>query len=72
MSASETVLRLFLLDAPSSALAALSLALPGMITTPLGLEIPLRDLGPEEILALCLRLGITARATRIIELPRRG
>lgn len=68
----ELVLKLFLLDAAAPALASLSAALPGVIRTPLGLEVPLREIGPEEILALCLRLGITARATRIMELPRRG
>jgi hypothetical protein len=68
----ESVLRLFLLEAPSPAVAALRAELPELIATPLGLEIPLRDHGPEEILALCLRCGVTARATRIIERPRSG
>lgn len=48
-------------------MAALRVLLPELVTTPLGLEIPLRDHGPEEILALCLRFGVTARATRIVE-----
>jgi hypothetical protein len=65
--ASEPVLRLFLLEAPCPAVAALRVLLPELVTTPLGLEIPLRDHGPEEILALCLRFGVTARATRIVE-----
>ena len=72
MTPSDSVLRVFLLEASSPALAALGAALPGMIRTPLGIEIPLSELGPEEILALCLRLGITARATRIMERPRPG
>jgi len=63
----EAVLRLFLLDAPTPALAELLVLLPDVVSTPLGLEIPLRDHRPEEILALCLRLGVTARATRIVE-----
>lgn len=67
MPAAEPVLRLFLLEAPPPALAALRAALPGLVSTPLGVEIPLRELGPEEILALCLRLGVTAGATRIVE-----
>jgi hypothetical protein len=67
MPAAEPVLRLFLLEAPGTALAALQAALPGLITTPLGVEIPLREHGPEEILALCLRFGVTAGATRIVE-----
>jgi hypothetical protein len=70
--APQLVLRLFLLDASAAALAALTAALPGVVRTPLGLEVPLRDLGPEEILAHCLRLGITARATRILESSRPG
>jgi len=68
----EAVLRLFLLDAPSPALANLCALLPGVVSTPLGLEIPLRDQAPEEILALCLRFGVTARATRIVERARSG
>ena len=72
MPDTEPVLRLFLLEAPSPALVGLQAALPGIVTTPLGLEIPLREHGPEEILALCLRFGITARATRIVERPGSG
>jgi hypothetical protein len=67
--APQPVLRLFLLDASAAALASLTAALPGVIRTPLGLEVPLRELNPEEILAQCLRLGITARATRILDHP---
>jgi hypothetical protein len=67
MSAVEPVLRLFLLEAPTPALAALQAALPEFVGTPLGLEIPLRGLGPEEVLSLCLRFGVTARATCIVE-----
>ena len=61
------MLRLFLLDAPGTALAALQAALPDLVTTPLGVEIPLGERGPEEVLALCLRFGVTAGATRIVE-----
>jgi hypothetical protein len=43
-----------------------------LVRTPLGLEIPLGDRAPEEILALLLRHGITARATRIVDLPPSG
>jgi len=66
------VLRLFLLDAPTPALAALRARLPGVLSTPLGLEIPLCDYAPEEVLALCLQLGVTARATRIVERTASG
>ena len=69
MPASEAVLRLFLLEAPPHALLSLSAALPELVRTPLGVEIPLGELGPEEVLALCLRFGITAGATRIVERP---
>ena len=69
MNTSDAVLKLFLLEAPRPALPALRALLPGLVSTPLGLEIPLGDRGPEEILALCLRFGVTVRATCI--LPRR-
>ncbi|HEV8600346.1 MAG TPA: hypothetical protein VGQ69_13370 [Gemmatimonadales bacterium] len=72
MSVAYPVLRIFLLDAPTPALAQLCAALPGLVSTPLGLEVPLCEHGPEEVLALCLRFGITARATRIVEGPRSG
>jgi hypothetical protein len=67
MEQTAPVLRLFLLDQPSPALARLRAVLPAHTVTPLGLEIPLGDHAPEEILALCLRCGVTARATRIVE-----
>jgi hypothetical protein len=67
MSEPEPILRVFLLDAPSAALTALRTLLPDVVSTPLGLEIPLREHGPEEILALCLRFGVTARATCIVQ-----
>ena len=63
----ESVLRLFLLEAPSPALDHLRQLLPELVPTPLGAEIPLGDRAPEEILALCLRCGVTARATRIVQ-----
>jgi hypothetical protein len=61
------VLRLFLLDTPVPGLPALRAALPPHVATPLGLEIPLIDREPEELLALCLRYGVTARATCIVD-----
>ena len=60
------MLRLFLLDHPSG-IEGLRAALPPHRVTALGLEIPLTEHGPEEILALCLQYGVTARATRIVE-----
>jgi hypothetical protein len=63
----EPVLRLFLLEGPSPGVAGLEAAIPELICTPLGVDIPLHDRGPEEILALCLRFGVTARATCIVE-----
>ena len=68
----EPVLRLFLPDASPPALAELRRLLPGLVATPLSLEITLEDRAPEEILALCLRLGVTARATRIGNRPSSG
>jgi len=61
------VLRVFLLDAGAPGLPGLLAALPAHVATPLGIEIPLEDHEPEEILSLCLRHGVTARATRIVE-----
>jgi hypothetical protein len=72
VASSEAVLRLFLLDASPAALSRLRARLPRVICTPIGLEIPLDDCAPEEILALCLQLGVSARATRIMERPRPG
>ncbi len=65
MPATVNVLCLFLLDHPSG-IDRLRAALPPHVATPLGLEIPLQGHEPEEILALCLQHGVTARATRII------
>ena len=72
MPASRPVLRLFLLDGPRAGLERLRTSLADLTPTPLGLEIPLDDRAPEEILALLLRHGITARATRIVDRPRSG
>ena len=72
MPASRPVLRLFLLDGPRGGLERLRASFADMRPTPLGLEIPLDDRGPEEILALLLRHGITARATCIVDRPRSG
>ena len=65
MSDSAPVLRLFLPELTSASLARLRQSLPGLVLTPLGLEIPLENHAPEELLALLLRCGVTARATRI-------
>jgi hypothetical protein len=62
----------FLPAALPDGLDRLRILLPGLVSTPLGFEVPLDDLGPEEILALFLRCGVTARATRIMERPRSG
>ena len=66
------VLRLFLLDGPPGGLARLLATSKDLVRTPLGLEIPLGDRAPEEILSLLLRHGITARATRIVDRPPSG
>jgi hypothetical protein len=62
---STAVLRLFLPELNSAGLCRLRRALPDLVLTPLGLEIPLNNRAPEELLALFLRHGVTARATRI-------
>ena len=67
MPVSRPVLCLFLPDGPRAGFEGLRASLAGLTRTPLGLEIPLDDRAPEEILALLLRHGITARATRIVD-----
>jgi hypothetical protein len=66
------VLRLFLLDGPPGALTSLLATSSELVPTPLGLEVRLDDRAPEEVLALLLRHGITARATRIVDRPPSG
>jgi hypothetical protein len=66
------VLRLFLPELTSGSLARLRQSLPGLVLTPLGLEIPLDNWEPEELLSLFLRCGVTARATRITVRARSG
>ena len=66
MSTRVPVLRLFLLE-HNPRLDRLRAVLPPHSATPLGLEIPLIDHDPEEILALCIQYGVIARATCIIE-----
>lgn len=66
------VLRLFLLEGPPGGISRLLASSTDLVPTPLGLEIRLGDRAPEEILALLLRHGITARATRIVEGPPSG
>jgi len=72
MPGSQPVLRLFLLDGPPAGLARLLASSADLTPTPLGLEIPLGDRAPEEILALLLQHGVTARATCIVDRPRSG
>ena len=67
-----TLLRIFLPDGPPGSLALLCTRFPGTTLSLLGVEIPLTDCGPEEVLALCLRHGVTARATRIVTNKRPG
>lgn len=72
MRSPHPVLRLYLLDGPPGGLTRLLAGSSDLVRTPLGLEISLRDRAPEEILALLLRHGITARATRIVDRPVSG
>jgi hypothetical protein len=59
-------LRLLLPDGPPRALRELQALEPELRFIPLGFDIPLGDRAPEELLARCLRCGITARATRVV------
>jgi hypothetical protein len=65
-------LELLFPDAGARALARLADALPGLRVTPIGLDIPLVELGAEEALAVCLRLGVTCRGTRVTLPPDAG
>jgi hypothetical protein len=65
-------LQLLLPDLSGLSSARLAEALPGLRATPLGIDIPLIDLGPEEALAVCLRLGVTCRGTRVVAPPGGG
>lgn len=60
------MLRVFLPDAAPGGLDRLLARMPHSLRTPLGFDVPLADLMPEEVLSLCLRYGVTARATRIV------
>ena len=70
--AATQVLRIFLPDAPPGGLARLLAGVADGRLTPIGIEIPLAGQAPEEILSLCLRFGVTARATRIVTKPSSG
>jgi hypothetical protein len=72
MPDANPVLRLFLPVASPPALVRLRSLIPGLVTTPIGLEIPLQDLSAEEVLSILLRCGVTARATRILPGARSG
>lgn len=67
-----SALRLLLPDGSPPALTKLRALEPELRLTPLGFDIPLHDRAPEEVLALCLRCGITARATRVVREPPSG
>jgi hypothetical protein len=67
MPGRAATVHLFLPSASAEGLNRLQAAIPDLVRTPIGLAIPLGDRGPEEILSLCLRCGVTARATRIVE-----
>jgi hypothetical protein len=41
--------------------------LPGAVRAPGRLDLPLTEHGPEELIALCLRCGVTARGSRIVQ-----
>jgi hypothetical protein len=72
MSEATLHLQLLLPDLSALSYARLAQSLPGLRATTLGLDIPLVDLGPEEALAVCLRLGVTCRGTRIVAEPAAG
>jgi hypothetical protein len=65
-------LQLLLPDLSAPGYARLAEVIPGLRATPIGLDIPLVDLGPEEALAVCLRFGVTCRGTRIVAEPGAG
>jgi hypothetical protein len=66
VASAEPVLRLLLPRASRPAIARLGRELAGAVRAPGRLDIPLGDRAPEEILAVCLRCGVTARGSRIV------
>ena len=69
---SSPVLRLVLPSLSGPAFGRLLQELPGAVRGPGILDLPLAEHGPEELLALCLRFGVTARGSRIVGGGRPG
>lgn len=63
---SVPVLRLFRPRLSDLAFLRIQRELPGSIHLPGALDLPLEEHGPEELIALCLRLGVTARGSRVV------
>jgi len=59
-------LQLIFPEMSSHSYARLAEAIPGLSATPVGIDIPLVELGAEEALAVCLKLGVTCRGTRVV------
>jgi hypothetical protein len=66
VSSAEPVLRLLLPRLSSPALARLEREFPGAVLGSGILDVPLADRAPEEVLALCLRCGVTPRGSRVL------
>jgi len=65
MATESDVLRIFLPEGPAGSLDRLRRLFPGATLSATTLCVPLADQSPEAVLALCLRLGVTARGTTI-------
>ena len=63
---SVPVLRLFSPRLSGPAFHRLRRELPEAVRGPGRLDLPLAEHGPEELIALCLRFGVTARGSRIV------
>lgn len=72
MPAAALHLQLILPEISPLAYVRLAEAIPGLSATPIRLDIPLVDLGPEEAISVCLRFGVTCRGTRIVPAPGAG
>jgi len=69
---SVPVLRLVAPRLSDPAFGRLRLELPGAVRAPGRLDLPLAEHGPEELIALCLRFGVTARGSRVVPAGRSG
>ncbi len=72
MAAAVPLLRLAVRPADRAPLDRLAAAWPGARRLPAGLEVPLLDVGPEEVLAHCVRERVPVLGSAVIRPEARG